>query len=293
MTDYSILSHTVAPSGVTNTWVADAAQYRFGTKITAVNLEGEITAVAVYVPDTSWAGVASEVYVRRSEGPTETDSVAPYRTQAFVGRATPGWQIVELDTPYPLAIGETVTVAYKRVTGMSYVTKADMILTDLFSADEAIKAPESVWNGVYSTSINANDPIRTVYYDGTWYGVDVVYTVSVPLDVSAGPDQEPEVGDPINLIATASGGAGAISYLWEKLSGPSATFGTPNAGATTFVPSVAGSYVLKVTATSGSETISDTINVNVWTPIPPGGQIPPTVFRYSGTSWVPQEVTIL
>lgn len=278
MTDYSLLNHSVAPPGVSvNTWAADPSQYRFGTKIQAVNFAGVITAVWVYIPDTSWSGVTSEVYVRRAENLTETDQIAPYRTQSFVGRATPGWQKVTLSSPYTLNVDEVVTVAYKRVTNTSYVTHPDMLAgDDVFSADEAMKAPTSVWNGVYSTSTDVNDPIRTVYNDGTWYGVDVAFTVVSPLGADAGNDIEMFSGDQYTLVAVGSGGSESYTYSWDKLSGPSCTLIPSNTASTVFKPTGGvGTYTLRVTVNDGVSTTTDNVTVSVIAP-PPSVPVTPT-----------------
>ena len=65
------------------------------------------------------------------------------------------------------------------------------------------------------------------------------------------------------------------TVTWSQLSGPgTATFGNPNAAATSVGFTVAGVYVLQLTANDGQFVRSDTLSVNVTLA---SGNLPPVV----------------
>ncbi len=97
-------------------------------------------------------------------------------------------------------------------------------------------------------------------------------TVSVtvrppPLSVEAGPDQSVDSRASVTLTGTATGGDGAKTYAWAQTGG-SATVTLGNAdqaNASFTAPSVTEATELEftLTATAGSETVSDTVLVTV------------------------------
>ena len=92
---------------------------------------------------------------------------------------------------------------------------------------------------------------------------DLVFGVSTnqPLTVDAGPNRT------ITQIATAALDGtvtGATSTSWTKVSGPgTVTFGSASQVDTTAGFSAIGSYVLRLTATSGSSSVNDTMTTTV------------------------------
>jgi CubicO group peptidase (beta-lactamase class C family) len=87
--------------------------------------------------------------------------------------------------------------------------------------------------------------------------------------VDAGPDQTVNLPNPANLNGTVSDDGlphppGTITTVWSKVSGlGSVTFGNANAVDTTASFSVAGFYVLQLTATDGTLTTHDPVGVSV------------------------------
>jgi hypothetical protein len=89
-----------------------------------------------------------------------------------------------------------------------------------------------------------------------------VHAFAMPtIQVDAGPDQTISVLVTGNLSGQAPSG---YSVLWSTDSGPAAcTFGNAASAQTTVVAGVAGTYVLRLTATSGSQSVSDTLVITV------------------------------
>jgi hypothetical protein len=56
---------------------------------------------------------------------------------------------------------------------------------------------------------------------------------------------------------------GALTYTWTKVSGPAASFSTPNAARTMVTGTARGTYVLKLTVSDGALSASDTVTITV------------------------------
>ena len=95
-----------------------------------------------------------------------------------------------------------------------------------------------------------------------------------PPTVSAGSNQTITLPSTASLSGTASpGNAGTLTTLWSVVSGPgAATFTNPSSVSTTAAFSLSGTYVLKLTATSGTLSASSNVTITV-NPVP----TPPTV----------------
>ena len=94
----------------------------------------------------------------------------------------------------------------------------------------------------------------------------VEYSFNQPPSVDAGPDQAITVPDPVNLDGTVSddGVPGPLKITWSKISGPgTVTFANASAAATTASFSVAGDYVLRLTAYDGEHTTTGDVNIKV------------------------------
>ncbi len=95
----------------------------------------------------------------------------------------------------------------------------------------------------------------------------IVTPVDDPLVLLSGPTASPNpvaTGQPANLevVATDSDTTTGISYLWELVSGPgTATFANASAANTTVICSAAGTYVLRLTATSDGVSVSGTVTL--------------------------------
>ncbi|RLB52417.1 MAG: hypothetical protein DRI34_14755, partial [Deltaproteobacteria bacterium] len=89
-----------------------------------------------------------------------------------------------------------------------------------------------------------------------------------PPVVDAGPDQDVQSGDLVQLSATASDPEGQpVQVTWSQTAGPAVTLSDANILDPTFTaPSVSGSAVLtfELAASDGTGTSSDTVNVTVW-----------------------------
>jgi hypothetical protein len=111
--------------------------------------------------------------------------------------------------------------------------------------------------------------------DGKMY--EVSFPPDVPPAVDAGPNQAIIVLNDATLDGTVIDGrnpAGAMTALWEKISGPGTViFADANAVDTTATFATVGDYVLQLTANDGTRSASDEVTVLV---IPPGN-LPPAV----------------
>jgi len=93
--------------------------------------------------------------------------------------------------------------------------------------------------------------------------------------VNAGMDNDP--GNPSSGIAFSLSGSGSdpdtdpVTFTWEKESGPgNVTFADASAPTTTATFAASGSYVLRLSATDGSATVSDTVAFSVTNSSSPG-----------------------
>ena len=90
--------------------------------------------------------------------------------------------------------------------------------------------------------------------------------------VEAGPSANGLVGQPIALSGSSTDDGlpnppGSTTLTWSKVSGPgTAAFSAPNAASSNATFSEAGSYVVKLSASDGALTSSDTVTVSVTTP---------------------------
>jgi hypothetical protein len=100
--------------------------------------------------------------------------------------------------------------------------------------------------------------------------------------VNAGADQSVTLRTSANLDGTVTDdglpSGSTVTHTWSKVSGPgTVTFGNASAAATTASFSVAGTYLLRLTATDGSLSSSDDVQVTVGStppPPPPAGDLP-------------------
>jgi hypothetical protein len=131
--------------------------------------------------------------------------------------------------------------------------------------------------GSYMLRLTANDGALTASDD---IAINVL-PMNQPPVVSAGADQTITLPAPANLNGTASDDGlpnppGVLTTTWSVVSGPgTVTFGNAGAKATTATFSVAGSYILRLTASDSALTASDDLAVTV-NPASPVNQ-PPVV----------------
>jgi hypothetical protein len=127
--------------------------------------------------------------------------------------------------------------------------------------------------GAYTLRLTANDSQLT----GSDDVVIVVQPQNLPPVVNAGPDQTITLPATASLNGTATDDGlpnppATLSTSWSKVSGPgTVTFGNAGQLATTATFSVAGSYVLRLTATDGALTTTDDVAITV---NPPANQAP-------------------
>jgi hypothetical protein len=137
-------------------------------------------------------------------------------------------------------------------------------------------------NDVTTTKQNVTDDVVFLAAGGSAakgvrYAFETITPNLAPL-VSAGPDLAAVVGEQmiLNGTVTDDGPAGSILAAWSKVSGPgTVSFGNSAAIDTTATFSAAGSYVLRLAASDGTNATSDEIIVTVTPEIIVDPEIPP------------------
>ena len=104
------------------------------------------------------------------------------------------------------------------------------------------------------------------YYD--YYGWPArQYTTATggsSVAASAGADQTVTAGTTVTLDASGSYASSSMTYAWSLTSGPaSVTLSSSTAAKPTFTPTTAGSYIFKLTVTSGGTTSTDSVTIVV------------------------------
>jgi hypothetical protein len=157
-----------------------------------------------------------------------------------------------------LPVGGSLTIEWSKESGPGTVTFGNpqqAMTTATFSAA-----------GSYVLRLTANDSQFAV-------SDEVTITVNSALAVNAGQDQTVTLPNTALLSGTVSGGAGTVSPEWSKVSGPGPViFSQASALSASASFSVAGFYVLRLTATDSQTTTSDELAVTVNadpTPPPP------------------------
>ena len=162
----------------------------------------------------------------------------------------------------------TLTLAWTQQSGPGTATFDDATIEDpVVTFDLA---------GVYVLRLTATDSALAAYDDVTitvaMPDIDIEvdqyaleYAVNIVPTVYAGPDQAGDILEILELdLATATGFAGSVTYLWTKQSGP----GTATWQSTTLLNpwvffNLTGTYVLRLTATDGALTAYDECTITV------------------------------
>jgi RHS repeat-associated protein len=157
-----------------------------------------------------------------------------------------------------LPVGSTLVISWNQISGpaaMSFASPTQAVTQATFTAP-----------GTYV--------LRLIASDSQFFSTSDVHVIvspaPQPLTVSAGPGQA--ITLPVNQVTmhgSASGGASALTLTWSSLSGPgTVVFSAPNAALTQATFGVAGTYVLQLSASDGTTTVSSTASVVV-NPGPP------------------------
>jgi fibronectin type 3 domain-containing protein len=193
------------------------------------------------------------------------------------------------DVAAPAApVGLTAVPATQKVMlEWSANTEADLAGYNLYRSTTTPVLLANPLNGasLLTTTTFVDDGLTNgVTYHYVVTAVDIFGNVSLPSNdasatpqladeppvVSAGPDRAVALPDIPTFEGTATddGLPAPLTVVWDRVSGPATVvFGTPNAATTTVMFSVAGSYVLRLTANDGAQSVSDTVAVEVSDPI--------------------------
>ena len=170
-------------------------------------------------------------------GPDKTTS-APSNATTLLGAAS--------DDGLP---SNALTVSWSKVSGPGTVN---------FSAPNSVTTNATFsQQGSYVLRLTANDSQLSAMDD-------VTVTVNPALAVNAGMDQVITLPNTAMLVGSTTGGAGAMTFAWGKVSGPgSVLFSNASGLSTTAIFGFAGTYVLRLTAMDSMTTASDDVQVIV------------------------------
>ena len=160
-----------------------------------------------------------------------------------------------------------VTTTWTKVNGPGTVTFGDAAAQDTTA----------------SFSVDGNYTLRLTASDGALTSTDTVKVTVAPDPntapvVNAGADMTVVLPSSANLDGTVTddGRPGPVTTTWSMVSGPgTVTFGNAAAQDTTASFSVDGTYSLRLTASDGALTASDTVKVTVNPAPPPPGSVQP------------------
>jgi RHS repeat-associated protein len=145
----------------------------------------------------------------------------------------------------------SLTLAWSTVSGPAPATFA--------SPNSAVTQATFTLAGTYVLQLSVTDGTTTATSSAT------VTVSTAPLTVSAGPNQTITLPtNTVTLNGSAIGGKGPLTLTWSKLSGPaSVTFASPNSAVTQATFTLAGTYVLQLSATDGTTTVPSSATVTV------------------------------
>jgi hypothetical protein len=158
-----------------------------------------------------------------------------------------------------------LTTQWTKVSGPGDVTFS---AANLASATAAFSAP-----GTYVLKLSAFDGELSAS-DNVSITVLPAAPLNKPPQVNAGPDQTAIAGAPVALNGSAAddGLPGPLAVAWSQASGPgSVAFNNAGAATTTATFSMAGTYVLRLSATDGQLAAQDEVTITVSAPQNAGG----------------------
>ncbi len=150
-------------------------------------------------------------------------------------------------------------------SGLTYSWNAPAVLN---LSSTAVMSPAIAPNvdGIFTAILTVNDPEKLS--SSASVTVVVFSDDNTPPRANAGPDQQGIVGKPTYLDGRASTDADgdSLSYVWTRVSGPTAPLANAGAAACIFTPSAPGVYVFSLTVNDGKvDGMADTVTVSVTT----------------------------
>jgi hypothetical protein len=125
--------------------------------------------------------------------------------------------------------------------------------------------------GFFTTSTPVSGtPDSAFSGSNNWYGVAALFNNPTPpttLVMNAGADQTATTDTTVSFTATYSGETGSVTQAWTKVSGPTATINNPTSLTMSFTPTVAGTYVFRITGTDSLGTATDDVQIVVSDPV--------------------------
>ena len=218
------------------------------------------------VPGSEFRGKYGNALMLREQGggspPPPTNqppgvNAGPNQTITLPGSANLDGTVSDDGLPNPPG---AVSTTWSKVSGPGTVTFGNANAVDTTASFSLA--------GSYVLRLTANDSVLQAS-DDISVTVNPAGATNQSPSVNAGPDQTITLPGSANLDGTVSDDGlpnppGAVSTTWSKVSGPgTVTFGNANAVDTTASFSLAGSYVLRLTANDSVLQASDDISVTV------------------------------
>ncbi|MBL4700242.1 MAG: hypothetical protein JKX85_03205, partial [Phycisphaeraceae bacterium] len=143
--------------------------------------------------------------------------------------------------------GDTLTYTWTKVSGPQATVDSPTAAITTATVDSA---------GTYVFNLEVND--------GSDTNADTIQVVilNTPPVADAGTDSNFLIPGPIAVSGTASydpDGGTTLSYSWSKTSGPAGSFDSPASSTPIFTPTMAGTYVLRLDFSDGTDTNFDNV----------------------------------
>ena len=252
------------PGAVTIIWtkVSGPGTVTFGTP-SAATTTATFSALGTYVlrltANDGELSAYDDVTVTYQEASTNNPPVVnagPDQTITLPANATLNGSVTDDGLPNPPG---TVTISWTKTSGPGTVTFGN--------ASAAVTTASFSTSGTYVLRLTANDS-QLSSFDEVTITVNPAAQNQAPT-VNAGPDQTITLPSSANLDGTVTDDGlpnppGAVTTTWTKQSGPgTVTFGNASAVDTTATFSVAGTYVLRLTANDSALSAYDEVTITV------------------------------
>lgn len=253
------------------------------TPIQDTNNEGSETVILTITssPTAYTVGAASSATVTIADDDRSTVSIVANDSLASETAGNPGQFTITRTAPTTGTLTVNLTITGTASNTSDYSNIATSIS---FSAGQSsrtinvIPVDDSITEGPEEVTLQLATGLYVIGGD-SYANVTIADNDSPPSLFITSPGAQgsliaPGNGLIVEATVTDDGAPQPLSLNWSQVTGPGvATFATPAAASSAVTFSAAGTYVLKLTATDGQFTVSDTVTVSVGTGIAPADWI--------------------
>ena len=269
--DFSALATTVSiPDGQSSAILTV-------TPLQDTSNEGNETVVLTLSANAAYTvGTPASATVTIADDDRSTVSIAASDPAASETPGNPGQFLVTRTAPTTGTLAVSLTITGTATNGADYTSIASFT----FAANEASRAIAIA--PVNDTTTEGDEQVTVQLSAGSYFiGGDGYANVNIAdndnpptLFVSSPTAQGPLIATGNGLIVAATvtddGAPQPVTVAWSQASGPGiATFATPTAASSAVTFSADGAYVLRITASDGQFTVSDTVTIIVGASITP------------------------